>query len=404
MIVIFVCLLAACGTPAIPATGNTSGQNPSGSTATSLPTITTSGTILGNTGCAGQAGLLAIRMLNRSDGWALNENAILKTSDGGLHWRCVTPANTQIGMDSRGDFLSDNLHAWVVPTPQSNNNSVTILRTTDGGQSWQSATISDTYPEVGDPPHFINAQEGWIELVANGGPGAGSESVDIFHSTDGGQSWSKIASTDNPGSGLPRGGLKSGISFKDALNGWATGEDASDTPWLYVTHNGGKTWASQPLPDLPGAIGTQYTSVHYDTTPPVFFGDTGLLPVQVQGQLDQGPQAAVHGVMLYMTSDGSQSWSTTWKANPDTLTTFLTTPQGLYIADPTHAWAGNQNDGSLYGTSDGGQSWHKLAKNVGQIVSMSFVDDLNGWIFSNNGLLRTTDGGKSWQQMHYIYP
>src|SRR5436305_271086 len=69
-----------------------------------------------------------------------------------------------------------------------------------------------------------------FELVTNGGPGAGSESVDIFHTTDSGQTWSKIASTENPASGLPRVGLKSGISFRDAMHGWATGGDYSDTP------------------------------------------------------------------------------------------------------------------------------------------------------------------------------
>jgi photosystem II stability/assembly factor-like uncharacterized protein len=112
----------------------------------------------------------------------------------------------------------------------------------------------------------------------------------------------------------------------------------------------------------------------------------------------------VHGFMLYTTTDGGQSWSTTWKANPGTLTTFTTTLPGLYIADPQHAWAANNQDGSLYGTSDSGQSWHKLADGVGQVVSMSFVDTSTGWIMSNKGLLHTTDGGKTWQQVHYIYP
>jgi photosystem II stability/assembly factor-like uncharacterized protein len=409
MFILLAGLLAACGTTSSLGTGSTGGStttpsSPSPSSTAASPTAT-SGSVLNGHGCAGQATLSAVRMLNASNGWALSADAILKTSDGGVHWNCVTPKDFayHIGMDARGAFLSDNLHAWVVPATSSNN-TVTILRTSHGGQTWQSSTLTASQPEVGDAPHFINTQEGWIELVTNGGPGAGSESVDIFHTSDGGQTWSRIASTDDPNSGLPRGGLKSGISFKDSLNGWATGEDASDTPWLYVTHDGGKTWGKQGLRDLPGAIGTQFTTVHYATTPPVFFGNTGLLPVEVVGQLDQGPQAAVHGFMLYTSTDGGQSWATTWKANSGTLTTFQATLQGLYIEDPQHAWAGNNQDRSLYGTNDGGQTWHKLADNVGQIVSMSFVDASNGWIVSNNGLLRTTDGGRTWQRVNYIYP
>lgn len=390
-------LLAACG-----GTANNAGTGGSTATATPAPTPTsTAGQASGAAGCAGQGGLLSIRMLDSFHGWALNEHAILKTSDGGEHWSCVTPPNTTVGR-SAGEFL-DARHAWVALQPQSDN-TITILRTTDGGQSWQSSTITASQPEVGDPPRFINTREGWFEPITNGGPGAGSESVDIFHTTDGGQNWSKVASTDDPNSGLPRGGIKSGLSFRNSQNGWAAGEDASTMPWLYVTHNGGKTWKRQLLPDLPGAIGTASTSVQYGTTPPVFFGDTGLLPVQVVGQLDQGAQSAVHGFLLYTTADGGQSWTTSWKTNPATLTAFTTTSTGLYIADPLHGWANNNQDGSLYGTSDGGQSWHKLAADVGQVASMSFVDTSTGWIASDKGLLHTTDGGKTWQQVHYAYP
>src|SRR5215831_12268006 len=130
-------------------------------------------------GCANQAPLLSIRMLDQFHGWALNVNAILKTSDGGEHWNCVTPSNftNKIGEAAKGTFFVDNVHAWVVLTPQLNN-LITILRTSDGGQHWQESTINISFPEVIDQPHFINVKEGWLEVVTNGGPGRGSESFD----------------------------------------------------------------------------------------------------------------------------------------------------------------------------------------------------------------------------------
>jgi hypothetical protein len=226
MLFLLVCLLAACGSTTTPGGGNPGGQGGStstpgktpASTATVGSTLVVSGTPgVNSPGCAGQASLLSVRMLDATHGWALNVTAILKTSDGGRDWNCVTPTGwvNKIGMQARATYLLDNLHAWVVPTPQSSN-VVTVLRTSDGGQTWQSTTITDSLLQVVDPPHFINSQEGWLELVPNGGPGAGSESADIFHTTDGGQTWSKIASTENPGSGLPRGGIKTGISLKTA--------------------------------------------------------------------------------------------------------------------------------------------------------------------------------------------
>ncbi len=239
IIIALVCLMGACGTTG-PGTGGGAGTATPGSS----PAPVATRTAYDRSGCAGQAGLLSIRMLDSSQGWALNENAVLKTFDGGLHWHCATPTSMRPGMTAGGTFMDLN-NAWVVPEQQSLAG-ITIWLTHDGGQHWQNATIHGSQLEPIEPPHFLTTQQGWIEVATNGGPGAGSESVALFHTSDGGLTWSQLASTDDPRSGLSRGGLKSGISFKDALNGWATGHDASFTPWLYVTHDGGKTWRQLP--------------------------------------------------------------------------------------------------------------------------------------------------------------
>src|SRR5579859_4303269 len=207
-------------------------------------------------------------------------------------------------------------------------NSVNVLRTSDRGQHWQSSTISVSAVQLLDPPHFLTTQEGFLELGI-GGSAAGSEGAGIFHTTDGGQNWTQITDTQHA-DGLPLGGHKNGISFKDVQNGWATGEDASNTPWLYATHDGGHTWKQQLLENLPGSIGTAATSVHYTTTPPVFFGNNGFLPLQVQGSLSGSAASNVNGIMMLKSTDGGTSWSTDWKANPNTLTTFASSD--LYIA------------------------------------------------------------------------
>ncbi len=105
--------------------------------------------------------------------------------------------------------------------------------------------------------------------------------------------------------------------------------------------------------------------------PPVFFGSTGLLPLQVIGQLDQGPQAAVHGLLSYVTHNGGQSWDTNWKIDPDTLTTFQPILPGLSIVDPQHAWATNPNDGSVSGSRHEGSCLYGPLLATGQRVSPS---------------------------------
>ena len=378
-------------------------NQPTRNGSTSQPNSTTpiAGPQEGSTNaCSGTSGLSTIRMLNTTQGWASNQTAVFTTSDGGHTWKCVTPAGMQTQTGVIGDFM-DASHAWITADLLAGGNTISIWRTSDGGQSWQSSTISANEPQVGDAPHFVNTQDGWLEVI-NGGPGAGSESAEIFQTTDGGQTWNVVANTNNSASGLPAEGLKTGISFKDTLNGWATGTDASNTPWLYVTHDGGKTWQKQTLPDLPGAIGTAATAISYQTTPPVFFGNTGLLPVFITGQLAQNQP--VNGFLLYHTTNGGQSWYTDWKSNPATLTSFATNQNELYIADPLHAWAGVANSNAIYATSDGGESWQELGTHFGPASDISFVNPSDGWAFlSNVGPVSTIDGGVNWKILMYNY-
>ncbi len=336
----------------------------------------------------------AIRMLDRSKGWALTDQNILFTSNSGQDWKDVTPSGSAYGKYARADFLDDK-YAWIAVTPQQVGNNVTVLRTSDGGQHWQSSTISANDASVGDVPHFLTTQEGFLELVTNGGPGAGSEPVGIFHTTNAGQNWTEVSDTEHSG-GLPHGGIKTGISFKDTQNGWATGEDASLTPWLYVTHDGGHTWKQQLLENLPGSIGTASTNVHYTTTPPVFFGNNGFLPIQVQGQLDTN--AVINGFLILKSTDGGTTWSTDWKANPKTLTNFAS--NDLYIQSIQNAWATDEH-GNVYGTSDAGENWSQLASNVDAIKALSFVDPSYGWAVSDTKLWQTTDGGHHWSEVVY---
>src|SRR5436309_2492142 len=184
LLVLLICLLGACG--------------PYQDTGKQIPS----------------APIKAIRMLDHSKGWALTDQNILFTSNGGQNWKDVTPSGSAYSKYGYGDFLNDK-YAWVVSTGQPIDKSVNVLRTSDGGQHWDSSTISVNDVSVLDYPHFLTPQEGFLELAAFGGAGAGSQAVGIFHTTDGGQNWTEISDTEHAG-GLPHGGIKTGIAFKDA--------------------------------------------------------------------------------------------------------------------------------------------------------------------------------------------
>ncbi|HVB21841.1 MAG TPA: YCF48-related protein [Ktedonobacteraceae bacterium] len=380
-ILLMALLLAACG--ASTTTGNGNAGTPTATTATTgtTPTATTAGStatpVIQGTPAA-KITFKEIRMITTTDGWALTNSAVLKTSDGGAQWVNAGPLTTQI-KNPVADFMNMQ-NAWIAATlPNSPNpNAIQVLRTQNGGQNWQSWSTSvlttNADSMVGDAPHFVNTQDGWIELVTNGGPAAGSESVEIFATTNGGQNWSLIANTLSGNSGLPNGGLKSGISFKDALNGWATGGDYSYYPWLYVTHDGGHTWQKQGLPPN--------TATFNMTTPPVFFGNAGIMPVTLINNGNGG------STMMYITNNGGQSW-TQASSTPASFQA-----QTVYAIDAQHAWAVDMN-GLLYATSNGGHTWQKLLSSSLHMTQLSFVDDSNGWALGST-LLHTTDGGHTW--------
>jgi photosystem II stability/assembly factor-like uncharacterized protein len=279
-------------------------------------------------------------------------------------------------------------YAWVAIPPDmsaaQSTRGIGILYTTDGGVQWRRSTIPDSNAVGTFMPQFINAQDGWLEVST--GAAAGSESVDIFATTDGGQSWTKVASAaPQSSSGLPLNGHKTGLSFANASTGWATGGSAAtDASWLYKTQDGGKTWRSQSLPTIKGL-----SNATYNTTPPVLFGANGVLPVYVN-------TANVHGVDLYVTHDGGTTWT------PTTLNNF--SAYSVYTLDMLHTWV--HGDRTFSATSNGGQSWTTLGATQNAASGMSFVDTSNGWAINDPvnkmaTLFHTTDGGKTWQEISY---
>ena len=329
----------------------------------------------------------AIRMLDHANGWALTDQSILATSDGGQDWKNVTPSGSIYGKYAYGDFINDQ-SAWVVSTAQPIDNSVNVLHTSDGGKYWQSSKISVSEVSLLEPPHFLTTKAGFLELTIGKGIGS-QQAVGIFHTTDGGQYWTEISNIGITNA-TEAVSYKTGITLKDAYTGWATGGGASAKPLLYVTHDGGHTWNKQSLPNIPGSIDTT-------TTPPVFFGNIGFLPAEiVVSGIAQG-----HVMAAWKTTDGGATWTVTKPGNPSgSSKTGFVTGDDLYISDVNHAW-GTDPAGDMWGTKDGFKNWSLLAPSFDFINALSFVDSSYGWAISNTKLWHTTDGGYHWNEITY---
>lgn len=333
----------------------------------------------------GAVALLNLHLIDTMTGWALSEHAVLRTTDGGIHWKNVSPPNITLTRNSITEFYTASI-MWVA-TPQAQEQSTQIFHTIDGGTTWQQSTIPVAFPRQ---ITFIDSQHGWILAGWRQTEGSAAEPVSVLHTTDGGKTWTKVADalfadTTPPGH-LPYGGQKSGIRFLDASTGWITGTVlVPGLSWLYITHDGGLSWHQQTLLKPTGIPPAQLM-----INSPTFFSSTdGILPVIFSDFTTDSRIAAV----IYATHDGGETWQNT-----------APLPVGLNVfdfVDMQHGWA---SDGSvLYTTSDEGNHWIKLTPNESfkHISLLDFVSSTTGWAISSapsmpSSLLKTTDGGRTW--------
>jgi len=347
-----------------------------------------------------------IQMLNTTTGWAVAaaNNRVLRTTDGGTSWKDVTPkypanaALTPVGIGT--DFLSGDL-AWVAVSQIAKGNTTypsTVFRTVDGGQTWQSSMLPNN--ELGvSQVSFVDAQNGWV-ISSLGGGAAGSEAVDIFHTTDGGKTWVRVThvqptSGSNAGA-LPLGGDKSGFSFVNASTGWAAGFTPVDNfVWLYVTHDSGITWQHQTLP-----FPANRATAQVETMPPVFFtANDGILLATFETPNGKTPSGS--SSYYYVTHDGGLTWG-----SPRQPPVFVSTSPSFI--DTQHGWVIGGDSTTLYTTHDGGQHWTKIipGSNFKNVYLLDFVSTETGWAIGGTDpnttfLLKTENGGHTWTQINY---
>jgi len=406
--------LLVCSLTAVILAGCSAWQQGTTPIGTPTPTVQATGTTPARAAVAEHVGSIGyIHMIDAATGWALAGQAVLRTTDGGTHWQDVTPsrypaqlartehiAGQVIVPQATATFLTSST-GWVavglLDAPD-----ITVFRTFNAGQTWQESTIhytSHVYSIKGVVDFtFINTRDGWI--MAGLGFAAGSEGIVIFHTTDGGATWTIASSTNPQGDSapgaLPFGGDKTGLSFLNASTGWITGAEPNNIPWLYVSHDGGRTWQHQSLQPPPH----QSWVFPYLARPTFFNATDGVLPVYtiIDCKSSCPPHhGELYGSYIYVTRDGGITWHST---------TLLAGYAGdADFVDLNHGWVPSY---FLYMTSDAGQHWTKITS-AGHFFTfhVDFVSNEIGWAIAsytatgNTFLLKTEDGGHTWTKVSY---
>jgi len=326
-----------------------------------------------------------LRMFNELDGWAISENAILRTTDGGSTWYNVSPQGvTEFGYGVPNTFLSAS-QAWVMLADASDPaGSGLLYRTDDGGLNWTVYPV----PFGGGDLAFVDEDNGW--MMAYLGVAAGSMATSIYRTQDGGATWMQVYTNDpnlaGAGDSLPLGGIKGNLTPLDGDTAWVGGVIyAPETFYLYKTIDGGQSWAQQIPPAAPGMQNTELTI----ETGPIFTSQSdAILPIRFTGDTVR--------TAFYATHDAGASWE---------FLTFMPGAGALDFVSPSDGffWTGEQ----FFFTVDGAHTWTTINPNIlfgDSFAGMEFVNTRTGWVWTYDpsgdyGLHKTTDGGTTWFSM-----
>ncbi len=216
-----------------------------------------------------------------------------------------------------------------------------IVRTTDGGQTWTKIAANASYDFTS--LHFVSGTTGW--LVTNGGQ--------LLKTTDAGLTWNQYY----------LGGSYyrfNEVFFTDLDHGWITDGNSGS---IIRTTDGGVAWQSFST----GIVGL--TGVHFT---------------------DNNNGWAV-GFTIKKTTDGGVTWNTVNYGNSGSL-------KDVFFVDPSRGWIVGSNS-IIYKTTDGGSNWTSLSSSFPPFTNFTtvfFTDQNNGMLLAWNGIYKSSNGGNSW--------
>jgi photosystem II stability/assembly factor-like uncharacterized protein len=347
---------------------------------------------------------------------------VYRTVDAGRHWTALLHFTTTTGPVWIREFRPNSVIVVGTVGPLSATStyhfSAVLYDTRDGGRHWQRFHLPLNYATEPGSISFPDSQHGWLWY---GGGAAGSMSVYVYRTLDGGRGWTRVAcsafsnSTIGYGcshpSGIGLGGDKGYLTFKGSHDGWLTVSDATGVPYLYHTSDGGTSWRRQAV-GLPSGVALPTANGTVDPFgtlfQPSFFGEIGLLPEEVNFYQSKS-QTSRYRLYIFRSPDGGRAWRSAQRAP-------VTGPAGLWQAIDARHWifavTQTASKEGIWATDNAGASWtrRRVHAPVGlALVGIQMVNARDGWATAQTHadseasasgalLLHTTDGGVHWAE------
>ena len=177
----------------------------------------------------------AMQLVSADTGWAIVDQMLFWTKDGGSEWSDITPPAAASGSLMAAQFI-DHLSGWAI-SQDPVTGEMTVWFTTNSGQDWESLTLIEGNAVIGPLASAVyldvlDDQTGWVvvRLVSSANFNTGR----LFRITNGGENLEEF--------GIPFGAP---VSFIDMERGWLAGGPAGNQ--LFYTQDGGRAWQEQNL-------------------------------------------------------------------------------------------------------------------------------------------------------------
>ncbi len=248
-----------------------------------------------------------------------------------------------------------------------------FTKTLNGGDLWTPGTINGT---VGMEPgmiYAINGSTAYVPMYRM----SGSIPQGIYVTTNGGTTWAKqtTALFTNAAS------FPNVVHFFDANNGFCQGDPINGDFELYTTTNGGTTWTAVPAANIPAPVSGEWGVVGYYSAvgDNIWFG--------------------TNKSRVYRSSDKGLTWEVSATSLP---ATYL----DVEFASANHGIAmdkGASSTGAMSETFDGGVTWATIAA-TGTVLTNDYAyvpGTPNTWVCTGaattaTGIAYSYDGGHTW--------
>jgi photosystem II stability/assembly factor-like uncharacterized protein len=251
-----------------------------------------------------------------------------------------------------------------------------LFVSTDQGIQWEQRSLpveSGQWPSVS----LISATEGW--LMAGGSPETqcNAQQASLWHTRDGARTWQMLATR-----GIAGAQCKENVSFSDARHGFLDAWDDNHRPIIFHTADGGLTWSGTALPDPHGFV----SEGGGFTLRAGFVKSLGGAALVLASGMNARTEAL--GAYVFRSEDGGVTWTSTQSLVPSqgnvafvTATRWLTDNCSQETTDAGRTWHSFETDyidaagvasdftfadaqvgygtvrGDFHRTSDGGAHW-----------------------------------------------